>query len=292
MILSARKREPVSPQMQLFMDYLYVIVGAIFVGTAFSLFLLPNQIASGGIAGISTILNGLFGLKPSLVQWFFNIPLFIIGVIILGKQYGLKTLVGTIFLPFVVFLTENMEPATHDPLLGALFGGIGVGIGLGILFRGRASTGGVDLIAQIVNKYTGISLGKCILLIDGSIVTISAFVFSLEQGLYALIAMFLTSKTIDIVQMGLGYSKMAIIITNEEEKMRQGILKEVYRGVTKISAFGGYTQQERPMLMCVVGQTEVMKLKRLVRTIDPTAFVIVMNANEVFGEGFTEPSHT
>jgi uncharacterized membrane-anchored protein YitT (DUF2179 family) len=292
MILTARKREPLSPGMQVLMDYLYVIVGSIFVGTAFSLFLLPNQIASGGVSGISTILYGVFGLKPSLVQWVINIPLFITGVVVLGKQYGLKTLVGTVFLPFVVFLTENMEPATNDPLLGALFGGIGVGIGLGILFRGRASTGGVDLIAQIVNKYTGLSLGKCILLLDGSIVTISAIVFSIEQGLYALIAMFLTSKTIDIVQMGLGYSKMALIITSEEDKMRQGILKEIDRGVTKISAFGGYTQQERPMLMCVVGQTEVTKLKRFVKTIDPSAFVIVMNANEVFGEGFTNPSHT
>lgn len=292
MSFTARKREPVAPGMQMLLDYVYVIIGSIFVGTAFSLFLLPNQIASGGVSGISTILNGVLGLKPSVVQWTINIPLFIIGVMILGKQYGLKTLVGTIFLPFVVFLTENMEPATHDPLLGALFGGIGVGIGIGIIFRGRASTGGTDLVAQIVNKFTGLSLGKCILLIDGTIVLVSAFVFSIEQGLYALIAMFLTSKTVDIVQMGLGYSKMAIIITNEEDKMRQGILKEIDRGVTKISAFGGYTQQERPMLMCVVGQTEVTKLKKFVKTIDPTAFIIVVNANEVFGEGFTKPSIT
>jgi uncharacterized membrane-anchored protein YitT (DUF2179 family) len=291
-MFTLKRREPLPAKTRLFLDYLYVFVGAAFVAVSFSLFLFPNNIASGGIAGISTILYGVFGFSPAIVQWMINIPLFLVGLFILGRQYGVKTLVGTLFLPFVVYLTEGMEPATEDPLLGALFGGIGVGIGLGILFRGRASTGGVDLISQIINKYTGLSLGKCILLIDGTIVVISAFVFSFEEALYALIGMFLTSKTIDIVQMGLGYSKMAIIITSEEDKMRDGILKEIDRGVTKISAFGGYTHQERPMLMCVVGQTEVTKLKRFVKVIDPTAFVIVMNANEVFGEGFTHPSHT
>ena len=154
------------------------------------------------------------------MQWAFNIPLFIAGVIFLGKQFGVKTLVGTHFLPFIVFLSKNAEPWTHDALLGSLFGGIGVGLGLGIVFRGKASTGGTDLLAQIINKYTGLTLGTCVVLIDGFIVLTAAIVFDIEKGLYALIGLYVTSKTIDFVQVGFGRSKMAMIITSKQEEVR------------------------------------------------------------------------
>jgi uncharacterized membrane-anchored protein YitT (DUF2179 family) len=274
------------PNAELFLEYLYVVIGSGLVALTFSVFLLPNQIASGGVSGISTILYGLFEWKPSYVQWALNIPLFIAGLYFLGRRFGAKTLVGTIVLPFFVFFFESWGAATGDPLLGALFGGLGVGAGLGIVFRGKASTGGVDLLAQIIHKYTGISLGSIIMLIDGSVVLTSAIFFGIEQALYALIAMFITAKTIDVVQMGLGTSKMALIISDREEELRQGILTHIYRGVTKINAFGGYTQDERPLLMVVVAQFEVTKLKQYVKSVDPAAFVIVVNANEVLGEGF------
>ncbi|RSK28602.1 YitT family protein [Bacillus sp. HMF5848] len=264
----------------------YILLGSAIVAVAFNLFLLPNDVASGGVSGISTILEDLFGWKPAYVQWAFNIPLFIAGLIFLGVKYGYKTFIGTVFLPFVVYLTENMEPATQDPLLGALFGGIGVGLGLGIVFRGNASTGGTDLAAQIIHKFTGLSLGTCVALIDGLIVITAAVVFDIEQGLYALIGLYVTSKTIDLVQIGLGYTKLALIITNKEEEVREGILYKIDRGVTKLSAFGGYTNHKRPILMCVVNQSEFTKLKQLVKSIDSSAFVIVMDAAEVLGEGF------
>ncbi len=250
---------------------------------------MPNQIASGGVSGISTILKSVLGLEPAYVQWAFNIPLFIAGVVLLGKQFGVKTLAGTVFLPFVVFLTRNWEPWTHDALLGALFGGIGVGLGLGIVFRGNASTGGTDLAAQIINKYTGFTLGRCVVMIDGLIVLTAAIVFDIEKGLYALIGLYVTSKTIDLVQVGFGRSKMAMIITNKQEEVRAGILHKIDRGVTKLSAYGGFTEHERPVLMCVVDQTEFTKLKQLVKTLDPSAFVVVMDAAEVLGEGFKRP---
>jgi len=268
------------------LEYIYIIVGSSIVALAFNLFLLPNRVASGGVSGISTITDALFGFEPAYVQWGFNIPLFIAGLILLGGHYGIKTLVGTVFLPLVVFLSRDLQPATLDPLLGSLFGGIGVGLGLGIVFKGRASTGGTDLAAQIIHKYTSISLGKCVALIDGLIVLSAAVVFDLEQGLYALIGLFVTSKTIDFIQVGLGNSKMAIIITNKQDAVREGILTKIDRGVTRLSAYGGYTDDERPILMCVVEQTEFTKLKQLVRSIDATAFVIVMDAAEVVGEGF------
>lgn len=267
-------------------EYINVLVGAAFIAIVFNVFLLPNKVASGGVSGISTILYDLFGWEPAYVQWAFNIPLFIAGVVLLGKQFGVKTLAGTIFLPFVVFLTKDWGPWTEDPLLASLFGGIGVGLGLGIVFRGKASTGGTDLAAQIIHKYSGLSLGTCVALLDGLIVLSAAIVFDIESGLYALLSLYVTSKTIDLVQVGLGVSKMAMIITNKQEDVREAIINKMDRGVTKLSGYGGYTDNERPILMCVFDHTEFTKLKQLVRSIDPTAFVIVMDAAEVLGEGF------
>jgi uncharacterized membrane-anchored protein YitT (DUF2179 family) len=276
----------VNPKLDKFIEYVYVLVGSAIVAIAFNQFLLPNQIASGGVSGISTILASVLGWEPAYVQWSFNIPLFIAGVLLLGRQFGAKTLVGTIFLPFVVFLTKDWAPWTLDPLLGSLFGGIAVGLGLGIVFRGKASTGGTDLAAQIINKYTGFSLGACVAMIDGLIVLAAAVVFDIERGLYALIGLYVTSKTIDMVQVGIGRSKMTLVITSKQEEVREAILNKIDRGMTKLSAYGGYTDEERPVLMCVVDQTEFTKLKQVVKTIDPAAFIIVTDASEVLGEGF------
>jgi uncharacterized membrane-anchored protein YitT (DUF2179 family) len=284
--MNKRKNNQMNPKLEGIFEYLNVLIGSAIIALSFNVFLLPNQIASGGVSGISTITLNVLGWEPAYVQWAFNIPLFIAGVILLGKQFGVKTLVGTIFLPFVVFLTKDIAPWTMDALLGALFGGIGVGLGLGIVFRGNASTGGTDLAAQIINKYTGLTLGTCVVLIDGLIVITAAIVFDIERGLYALIALYVTSKTIDLVQVGFGRSKTAMIITNKQEEVREGILNKIDRGVTKLSAYGGFTDNERPVLMCVVDQREFTKLKQLVKTVDPTAFVVVMDASEVLGEGF------
>jgi uncharacterized membrane-anchored protein YitT (DUF2179 family) len=223
------------------------------------------------------------------VQYAFNIPLFITGVIFLGKQFGARSLVGTLTLPLFVLLTASWEPATLNPLLGALFGGISVGVGLGIVFRGRASTGGTDLAAQIIAKYSGLTLGTSVMLIDGLIVLSAALVFDVEKGLYALIGLFVTTKTIDIIQLGFSQSKMVYIITNKQEEIRDAIYTEVNRGVTKLSAVGGYTEQERPILLVVVYQTEFTKLKQVIKTVDPSAFVIVTDSYEVLGEGFKRP---
>jgi uncharacterized membrane-anchored protein YitT (DUF2179 family) len=284
--MNKRRNKQHAPRFESAFEYINVLIGSAIIALAFNVFLLPNQIASGGVSGISTILLSVFGWEPAYVQWAFNIPLFIAGVILLGKQFGAKTLVGTIFLPFVVFLTKNIDPWTNDALLGALFGGIVVGLGLGIVFRGNGSTGGTDLAAQIITKYTGLTLGTSVVLMDGLIVLFAALVFDIERGLYALIALYVTSKTIDLVQVGFGRSKTAMIITNKQEEVREGILNKIDRGVTKLSAYGGFTDNERPVLMCVVDQREFTKLKQLVKSLDPSAFVVVMDASEVLGEGF------
>jgi len=284
--MNRKARKEPHPVLASVLEYIYIIIGAAIIAVGFNVFLLPNEVASGGVSGISTILKGLFDWNPGYVQYAFNIPLFIAGVIFLGKQFGARSLVGTLTLPLFVLLTASWEPATLNPLLGALFGGISVGIGLGIVFRGRASTGGTDLAAQIIAKYTGFTLGTSVMLIDGLIVLSAAIVFDIEKGLYALIGLFVTTKTIDIIQLGFSQSKMVYIITNKQEEIRDAIYTEVNRGVTKLPAVGGYTEQERPILLVVVYQTEFTKLKQVVRTVDPSAFVIVSDAYEVLGEGF------
>ncbi|MED4311305.1 YitT family protein [Heyndrickxia coagulans] len=287
--MAKKRRKPANKYRTMMMEYGYILAGSAIVAITFNVFLLPNNIASGGVSGISTIFHGLFGWKPAYVQWGLNIPLFLAGLIFLGYQFGVKTLVGTVFLPFVVFLTEDWQPWTHDALLAALFGGIGVGAGLGIVFLGRASTGGTDLAAQIIHKFTGISLGKCVLAIDGLVVLSAAAVFDIEKGLYAIIGLFVTSKTIDLVQVGLNRSKNVLIISDKYEDIRKEILFQIDRGVTRLHAYGGFTDQEKPILMCVVDQSEFIKLRNLVKTIDGKAFVVVMDAAEVLGEGFNMP---
>ncbi|MBM7551417.1 uncharacterized membrane-anchored protein YitT (DUF2179 family) [Thalassobacillus pellis] len=286
MMAKKYRRQPMSTATRNLIEYGLVILGSFFVALAFNVFLLPNNIASGGVAGISTITKGVFGWEPGLVQGLLNVPLFLIGVIILGKNFGLKSFVGTILLPFFVYLTSGLDPATPNPLLGAIFGGMGVGLGLGIVFRGRASTGGIDLAAQVLHKYTHLPLGVSLALLDGMIVITSAFVFSVEEGLYALIGLFATSRTIDFVQVGLNTSKNVMIISDYVEDIRKAILNEIDRGVTVMEASGGYTDQSRKIIMCVVQQNEFTKLTKSVKMIDPGAFVVAMNATEVLGEGF------
>lgn len=280
------RREPMPASLRHTLDYLYVFIGSFFIALAFNAFLLPNNIASGGVAGISTITKALFDWEPSIVQWALNVPLFISGVLILGKNFGIKSFVGTVVLPLFVYLTRNLSVATDNSLLAAIFGGMLVGIGIGIVFKGRASTGGIDLAAQILHKYTRIPLGVCVALLDGMIVLTATLVFSLEEGLFALIALFLTSRTIDIVQVGFNTSKTLIIITKEPEKVRQALLEDIDRGVTLLKGAGGFTNEKRNVLMCVVQQNEYSKTAQVIRSIDTDAFVVVMNATEVLGEGF------
>ncbi|ANT58118.1 YitT family protein [Bacillus sp. FSL R5-0820] len=266
-------------------NYLLILIGSAIVAVGFNTLLLPNQIAAGGVSGISTIMQS-FGFEAAYVQWGLNIPLFIAGFYLLGGTFGVKTLVGSVFLPLMVFLTRHIAPVTHEALLAAIFGGVVIGIGIGLVFLGNGSTGGTALAAKIINKYTGLTLGTCLAMMDGLIVLAAMTVFGIEEGLYAVIGVFISSKTIDVVQAGFSHSKMAMIITGHEDEVRQAVFDQIDRGVTKISAVGGYTDHDRPILMCVVGQSQFTKLKQVVKAIDASAFVIVMDAKEVLGEGF------
>ena len=267
-------------------EYGLLVAGSFLIAASFNLFLHPNQVVSGGVAGISIIVHHLFGIEPAVTQWLLNIPLFAAGLWLLGGRFGLKTAVGSVVLPLFVLLTRSWPPVTDNPLLAGIFGGIGIGAGLGVVFRGKGSTGGLDLLAQIIHKYTGLSLGVAVAMLDGAVITAAGLVFSPEKALYALIGLFVTSKTIDIVQLGFSFSKVAFIITKETEAVSRAILYDLDRGLTRLDGTGGYTGDARPVLMVVVSQKEVSRLKAAVRSIDPHAFIILSNAHEVLGEGF------
>lgn len=278
--------KPMHPVLLGVIEYTLVIVGSLSIALSFNLFLLAHQIASGGVSGISILVEHFTGIEPAYTQWVINIPLLILGVVLLGKNFGIKVLVGIFVLPLFILMTKDWPSPTDNPLLASIYGGLGVGLGLGLVFRGRGSTGGLDLVAQLINRFTGISYHLAVPMLDGIVILCAGIFLSPEKALYALIGLFVTSKTIDVIQTGFGFSKVAFIISNESDKLEEAILHDLDRGFTELQGKGGFTKEERKVLMVVVSQTEVSKLKLLVKSVDPSAFVIISDTKEVLGEGF------
>ena len=272
-------------------DYIQIIAGAALVGLSFNIFLLPSKLAAGGISGISTILYELFQFNPAYVQWIINIPLLIIGVLLVGKDFSVKTFVGTLFVPFIIWLTADMSLSIDNPMLSAIYGGIMLGVGLGIVYRGNGSTGGTALISQILKKYTGFSSGFAQLLVDGLVVITSAFVFNFELALYALMSIYVSSKVIDFVQLQTSPTKLILIITDKEEEIQSIIKNEINRGLTKIRSIGGFSNEEKTMILCVVEQSEAIYFRKKLLEREPNSFVIFLNASEILGRGFSRAQY-
>lgn len=275
-------------------DYAIFQYGQLLIGTftaalAFNVFLSPNKIASGGVTGLSILIKQLFGLEPAFLQWAVNIPLLILGVVFLGKRFGLRTVLGSVTLPLFIFLTRDFPALTTDHLLAAIFGGLLAGIGVGITFKAKGSTGGFTILSSIINHRTGISLGKCALMLDATVVILAGFVVNPETSLYAMIAIYLTSKAIDIIQIGFHFSKVALIISEQHLQIRETVLTKLERGATELTGFGGFSGQEKKVLLIVVSQTEVNQLKEIIKTNDPEAFIIMWDSYEVLGQGFHLP---
>lgn len=267
-------------------QYLQLIIGCAIAAVGFNVFLKPNQIASGGMVGISLIVKELFNIEPAITQWGGNMALLLVGLFLLGKKYILRTVLGSVILPLFIFFTRSLNAVTLNPLLGSIYGGLLAGIGLGLVFKSDGSTGGTSILASIVNKYLGISLGNSQGLIDASVIIAAAFVFDGEKALYAIISLFITSKAIDLIQLGFSGSKVAFIVSKESEIIKEYVLKNLDRGVTKLSGFGGYTEEERTILMVVMDKSEINRFKDLIKSIDPKAFIIISDTHEVLGQGF------
>lgn len=268
-------------------QYIQIIVGATLVGLAYNMFLLPSKLAAGGISGISTILYELYNISPAYTQFLINIPIFIVGWLVLGKDFSGKSLVGTFWVPFVIWLTADITYVITNPLLGAVYGGVILGAGLGIVYRGNGSTGGTAALAQILKKYIGRSSGYSQLLVDGFVVGMSLFVFNLELTLFALMCIFITSKAIDYVQLRTSASKLVLIITDEEERIQTLIQDGIDRGLTKVRSIGGYSNEDKTMILCVAEQSEAVYLKKVLQEEEPSSFVIFINTSDILGRGFS-----
>jgi uncharacterized membrane-anchored protein YitT (DUF2179 family) len=287
--INKRKREPLIPingPLRQTVDTVFIIIGSFIMALSFNLFFLPNHIASGGVSGLSVLAQAWLGIEPAFTQWALNIPLFVLGFWLLGRDYGIRSLLGSVILPLFVFLTKDWPIPTSNPLLASIYGGIGVGIGMGLVYRGRGSTGGLTIVAQLLQKYSGLSFSLCVVLLDAIVISSAALVLSLEQALYALIGLYVTGKVIDAIELGFSFTKVAYIISDHTEPITKAILEDLDRGLTKLTAEGGYTGEHRTVLMVVVGQSEIPRLKTVVQSVDPNAFVIISNAHEVLGEGF------
>lgn len=272
--------------MKAFKDYLFITLGCLITSISLNGLLIPNRIAAGGVSGFATVLYYLFGIPVSITLIVVNIPLFIAGVIYLGRKFGIRTLYGTIVLALMVALTSGISPLTSDPLLASIYGGVLSGLGLGIVFRAKATTGGTDLAAQLLHKFWGFTVGQGLLGIDFLVIALATIAFNAELAMYALIAVFITGKGIDLVQQGLRVSKMALIISNEPEKISETILYKLNRGATTLRGKGAYSKVDKDVILCVVNQMEITKLKEMVYDVDNKAFVIVTDITEALGEGF------
>ncbi len=270
-----------------FFSYAQIILGAMVGGAAYPLFMTPNKIAPGGITGIATILNHLFHWPVGTVTLIMNIPLFLISYRAMGRIFAFRSLVATLF--FTLFIDVlPLQPMTTDPLLGALYGGVMLGSGLGLIMRGGATTGGSDMVARMVNKrFQFISTGSFLFAIDFAVVVSAGFLIGATEALYSLICIFLSARVMDTIIIGFSSNKACFIISSRWQEISDRIMRDMDRGVTQLTARGAYTGAERPTLLCVIGRSEIMALKRILREEDEKAFVIIVEAHEAIGDGFT-----
>ena len=269
-----------------------LILGCLSISIGINMFLAPHTIAPGGLSGLSVVISKLTGFSVSTVMIVMCIPLVICSVKILGKKDSIKTLIGTVTLSLMIKLTSGLSTisATEDPLLAAISGAIFLGAGIGIVFSVDGSTGGTDLIALMINRiFPSIPLSKCLTFIDGMVV-LSAGIANrnIETGLYSAIALFVVIKMVDVIISGVDHSKAFMIITDEEEKLREAIFNDIKRGVTVLDARGGYTNRDKNILLVVVQKKQEVHLKKLIKRVDSKAFIIVSDVHEVLGEGFKE----
>ncbi|MFW6035141.1 MAG: YitT family protein [Halothermotrichaceae bacterium] len=276
---------------QLILDYTGITLGSALTALALTVFLIPNKIAAGGVSGLATIIYHLFNIRVGVTTLILNLPLILAGIKILGVSFGTRTFYGMISLALFIDIFQPVVPVlTKDLLLATIYGGVLAGLGLGLVFISKGTTGGTDMVARLINHYTGFSVGQGLLIADGLVVFLAGIFFSAEVALYAALAIFITSKTIDLVQEGIDFKKAAFIISDRPDQIKKDIINDLDRGVTVLKGYGGYTGDDKEVLFCIITRSEVTKIKRMVYGVDRKAFVIITTVHEVLGEGFKEIS--
>ena len=269
----------------------FIILGTAIFAFGLVHFNMQNNLAEGGFTGITLIIYQLFNINPSYTNLILNIPLFIVGWRFLGRLSFLYTIIGTVGLSVWLWIFERYQfnlPLENDLMLVSVFAGGFIGIGLGIIFRYEGTTGGVDIIARLVQKYVGWNMGKTMFLFDAFVILLSLITYlSYREGLYTLIAVLIGAKLIDFMQEGAYTARGAMIISDKNEEIANVIMKEMERGVTVLKGYGSYSKKNREVLYCVVGKNEIVRLKNIIISVDPNAFVSVSVVHDVLGEGFT-----
>ncbi len=270
-------------------DIIYFAIGTIVYSIAVNVFLSANEISPGGFTGVAAVINHLTKIPTGTMLFIFNIPILILGYIKLGGKFILKTSFVTALVSLALDITDRiLPPLQTDGILASMFGGILMGFGFSLILLRGATTGGIDIIAKLINKkYRHLSVGKIILMADGVVIVLNALVYrNAESALYSVVAMYAATRMIDILLYGADKGKVIYIITNTPDNICRAITETIGRGVTKIPVIGGYTGECRDMLMCVLRVHEVAAVHDVVCENDPHAFIVVSDAGEIIGEGF------
>ncbi len=273
---------------EILIECIETIIGTAIMAIGISLFLLPNQLSSGGFSGIATITYYLLNIPVGTMVLALNIPLFIMAFFKIGKNFFFKSLLGTISLSVFIDFFEKFTPLTQDRFLACIYGGIIIGVGTAIVLRSKSSSGGTDLISNIIREYNHkIRMGTVIVIVDTIIIALNIIFFrELEIGLYSAIAIYLDGKMIDIIFEGIYFTKLLFIISDKNEKIAEAIGEKIKKGSTGLYGKGMYSNQDKLILVCAAPRSDIAKIKELARDIDSHCFIILSNAREVFGEGF------
>lgn len=265
-----------------------IVLGSTIFSAGINFFAIPSKLAEGGFTGIALLLHYLFNWSPGIVIWILNIPLLFIGYKVFGKRTFIYTVIGINAVSLMLEVTNRWSfTPPDDKLLCALYTGVLVGIGLGLIFRVGGTTGGVDIIARLVHKYWGWSIGRTMFLFDFAVILGSVFLIGLNLAMYTLVAVFVGARVVDFVVEGVSRGKAVTIISSNPRLIAKEITQKMGRGVTILNGRGGYTGNEKEVVYVVVPPGELTKLKFIVDKIDPYAFVVVHDTREIMGEGFT-----
>ena len=278
-----------------YVDYLFIFMGTGIMALAIQCIFEPIGLVTGGFSGIAIIIRKMTagivegGVPLWLTNLALNVPVFIAALIIKGRKFLGRTVIGTVLLSFWLYVIPQVDLTQGDYMLSAVFGGVITGIGIGFVLLAKATTGGTDMVSALIQKYVRhYSVVQILQVIDGMVVLAGLYVFCLKPALYAIVAIFITSKVSDALMEGMKYSKAAFIITDYYKEIADAIMTQLDRGLTGLDATGMYSGDKKTVLYCVVSKKEIVELKDIVAKIDPKAFVIVTDAREVFGEGFLE----
>jgi len=272
-------------------NIVFILIGAAIFSFGLVHFNMQHNLGEGGFTGITLLLFFLWDIDPAISNIVLNIPVFFIGWKILGRNTFVYTLVGTLSVSLFLWIFQIYQiqiGLEDDMTLVALFAGVFIGIGLGIIFRFGGTTGGVDIIARIINKFTSWSIGKAMFVFDFLVIITSILTFlELSEGMYTLLAVFVGARVIDFIQEGAYAAKGAFIISNQSEEIAEQIMEKMERGVTILNGHGSFSKEKRNVLYCVVARNEIVRMKNIINQTDPSAFVSMTTVHEVMGEGFT-----